>query len=78
MMSHWHRGYTTNILLQVLQHENGVLTYSHNWGLLNSDHSSSLRLVISQHSVWKSTKWMSGVEFKCVILQKYGKRKAVI
>jgi DMSO/TMAO reductase YedYZ molybdopterin-dependent catalytic subunit len=63
VMVHCYGGYTTNVLLSDLDHENVILAYKHAGKDLTPSHGGPLRLVIPHLYFWKSAKWARGLEF---------------
>jgi DMSO/TMAO reductase YedYZ molybdopterin-dependent catalytic subunit len=63
VMAHTHEGYTTNIALEDLGAEDGLLAIAHDGKPLEPDHGGPCRLVLPRLYLWKSAKWIRGFEF---------------
>lgn len=63
VMAHCVFGYTTNMPLADLKHDNVLLAWCHNGAELEPDHGYPLRLVVPHLYAWKSAKWLRGLEF---------------
>jgi len=63
VMAHTHEGYTTNIALEDLRAEDGLLAIAHDGEPLEPDHGGPCRLVLPRLYLWKSAKWIRGFEF---------------
>ena len=60
---HCYGGYTTNVPLRDLLAENVLLAYKHDGRELTVGHGWPLRLLIPHLYLWKSAKWVHGLEF---------------
>ncbi len=60
---HSYGGYTTNVSLADLTAENVLLAYGHDGKALAVEHGGPARLLIPHLYLWKSAKWVSGLEF---------------
>lgn len=56
-------GFTTNVPLEDLMHENVLFAHKHNGEPLTPDHGWPLRLVVPHLYFWKSAKWVRGLNF---------------
>jgi len=63
VMAHTHEGYTTNIALEDLNVDDGLLAIKHDGKDLEPDHGGPCRLVLPRLYLWKSAKWIRGFEF---------------
>ena len=63
VMAHCHGGYTTNLPLETLLQDGGVLAHTHNGKELDRSHGWPVRLVVLHRYGWKSAKWLNGIEF---------------
>jgi DMSO/TMAO reductase YedYZ molybdopterin-dependent catalytic subunit len=63
VMAHCAYGYTTNIPLADLSHDNVLFAWRHNGADLTPEHGYPLRLVVPHLYAWKSAKWLRGIEF---------------
>jgi DMSO/TMAO reductase YedYZ molybdopterin-dependent catalytic subunit len=63
VMVHGDNGYTTNVPLEDLLHENVLLADGHAPEPLTPEHGGPLRLVVPHLYAWKSAKWLRGFEF---------------
>ena len=62
-MVHSYGGYTTNVSLPDLMAENVLLAYKHDGAELATEHGGPARLLIPHLYLWKSAKWVRGLEF---------------
>lgn len=60
---HAEGGFTTNLPLEDLMREDVVLAMKHNGEVLTPDHGWPMRLVVPHLYLWKSAKWIRGLEF---------------
>ncbi len=63
VMAHCEYGYTTSVPLTVLDDEDVLLCYGWNGHDLTADHGYPLRLLVPKKYLWKSAKWLRGLEF---------------
>lgn len=63
VMIHCAYGYTTNLPLEDLSHDNVLFAWRHNGADLTPEHGYPLRLVVPHLYAWKSAKWLRGIEF---------------
>lgn len=64
VMVHCHGDYSTNLSLADLRAEGVVFAHKHNGKPLSPEHGGPLRLVVPHLYLWKSAKWVQGLEFK--------------
>lgn len=60
---HAENGFTTNLPIADFLGEDCIFAWSHDGKELSPDHGWPLRLVIPRLYLWKSAKWVRGVEF---------------
>jgi len=65
-IAHAEAGFTSNVPLSFLEHEDAVLATHADGGPLTPDHGSPLRLVIPGKYFWKSAKWLRGIELSSI------------
>lgn len=63
VIAHCDQGYTTNVPLDVLMHDDAMLAYLYEGQELTPDHGYPLRLFTPGKYFWKSAKWLRGLEF---------------
>lgn len=63
VMVHAEQGFTTNVPLDDLLHENVLFAYRADGADLAPEHGFPLRLVVPHLYLWKSAKWVRAVEF---------------
>ena len=63
VMMHCYGGYTTNVPLADLMHDNVLFAHTHNGQPLPQEHGGPLRLVVPHLYFWKSAKWVRGLLF---------------
>ncbi|HRJ42051.1 MAG: sulfite oxidase-like oxidoreductase [Caldilineaceae bacterium] len=63
VMAHCELGYTTNIGLDVLDDDDTMLAYSYDGKPLDPEHGYPMRLLVPKKYLWKSAKWLRGLEF---------------
>jgi DMSO/TMAO reductase YedYZ molybdopterin-dependent catalytic subunit len=66
VIAHAEQGYTANIPLSFLEHENALVAYEADGEPLMLEHGWPLRLVIPGKYFWKSAKWLRGLELSSV------------
>lgn len=64
VMAHCLEGYTTNVPLAYLAHEDSLLAYRLEGKPLTPEHGAPLRLLVPQLYAWKSAKYLEGLEFQ--------------
>lgn len=62
VMVHSFGGYTTNVSLEELMDEDVLFAHSHDGQPLAPEHGWPLRLVVPKLYLWKSAKWVRGIE----------------
>ncbi len=62
VLVHAEQGYTANIPLADLQHDNVLFATHHDGQPLTADHGYPLRLIVPHLYGWKSVKWVRGIE----------------
>lgn len=63
VMAHCDQGYTTNIGLDVLDDDDTMLAHLYDGKPLKPDHGYPMRLLVPKKYLWKSAKWLRGLEF---------------
>ncbi|HVB77507.1 MAG TPA: sulfite oxidase-like oxidoreductase [Candidatus Nitrosotalea sp.] len=63
VMAHCEFGYTTSIPLSVLNDDDVLLCHGWNGSDLTVEHGFPLRLLVPKLYLWKSAKWLRGLEF---------------
>jgi DMSO/TMAO reductase YedYZ molybdopterin-dependent catalytic subunit len=60
---HSYGGYTTNVPLDEIQGRENMLAHTHNGEPLTLEHGWPLRSLVPELYLWKSAKWIRGIEF---------------
>ena len=60
---HSYGGYTTNVPLAELQGPENMLVHTHDGQPLTEEHGWPLRALVPNLYLWKSAKWIRGIEF---------------
>lgn len=63
VMEHSYTGYTTNIPLANLDDDDVLIAFKHDGQEIEPDHGGPVRLIVPKLYAYKSTKWLSGLEF---------------
>ena len=63
VLVHGEQGYTANVPLADLDHEEVLFATHHDGEPLSADHGYPLRLIVPHLYAWKSVKWVLGLEF---------------
>lgn len=63
VLVHAEQGFTANIPLADLQHDNVIFATHHDGQPLTADHGGPMRLIVPHLYAWKSVKWVRGLEF---------------
>ena len=63
-IAHAEAGFTTNLPLPALEHEQAVLATHADGAPLTPEHGWPLRLVVPQRYFWKSAKWLRAIELR--------------
>lgn len=63
VMQHCFGGYTTNLPLDELYDDNVLLAYGYEGASLAAEHGGPLRMLVPKLYLWKSAKWLNGLEF---------------
>jgi DMSO/TMAO reductase YedYZ molybdopterin-dependent catalytic subunit len=64
VIAHAEQGFTANVPLQFLEHEDALLATDADGEPLGPEHGWPLRLVIPGKYFWKSAKWLRGIELR--------------
>ena len=62
VVAHAEQGFTANVPLRALEHEDALVAYEADGEPLTPDHGWPLRLVVPTKYFWKSAKWLRGLE----------------
>jgi DMSO/TMAO reductase YedYZ molybdopterin-dependent catalytic subunit len=63
VMVHGYGGYTTNVPIADLMDDDVLLAYKYDGKPLEADHGGPCRLLVPKLYLWKSAKWVNGLEF---------------
>ena len=63
VMAHSYGGYTTNVPLRNLLEDDVMLAYRYDGAPLAPEHGGPCRLLVPKLYLWKSAKWINGLEF---------------
>jgi DMSO/TMAO reductase YedYZ molybdopterin-dependent catalytic subunit len=63
VMVHSYGGYTTDLPLAEFDGPNCIIAHSHDGKPLAPEHGGPVRLVVPSLYLWKSAKWIRGIEF---------------
>lgn len=63
VLVHCEQGFTTSAPLEVLMDEDVLVAYRYDDAPLTPEHGYPLRLVVPKRYLWKSAKWVRGLEF---------------
>jgi len=63
VMQHSFGGYTTNVPLAELYDDDVLLAFNYGGQALSVDHGGPLRMLVPKLYLWKSAKWLRGLEF---------------
>jgi DMSO/TMAO reductase YedYZ molybdopterin-dependent catalytic subunit len=63
VLIHCYGGYTTNMRLDELLTDDVMFAYEYDGQPLEPDHGGPMRLLVPQLYLWKSAKWVNGLEF---------------
>ena len=63
VMEHSHGGYTTNMVLEELLDNDVLLAFRYGDKPLEPKHGGPLRMLVPKLYLWKSAKWLRGLEF---------------
>jgi DMSO/TMAO reductase YedYZ molybdopterin-dependent catalytic subunit len=66
VVAHAEQGYTANVPLAALEDENALVVYEADGEPLTPDHGWPVRLFIPSKYLWKSAKWLRGIELSPV------------
>lgn len=61
----WHceQGYTANVPLEIMLEDEAMLAYLYEGKELDLEHGYPLRSLVPKKYLWKSAKWLRGIEF---------------
>lgn len=63
VVAHAEEGYTANLPIEVLADDDVLLAYRYDGRELDPEHGYPLRLLVPKRYLWKSAKWLRGLEF---------------
>lgn len=63
VIAHCEHGYTTNMPLEDMLDDDVLLAYKFNGEFLELEHGYPLRTLVPKRYLWKSAKWLRGLEF---------------
>ncbi len=63
IMAHCEYGFTANLSLDVMDDDDTMLAFMYDGKPLEPDHGYPLRLLVPKRYLWKSAKWLRGIEF---------------
>jgi len=63
VMAHATGGYTTNLALSDLTGDDAMLAFAYEGRPLEPEHGGPCRLLVPKLYLWKSAKWINGLEF---------------
>ena len=63
IMAHCEYGFTANLSLEVMDDDDTMLAFMYDGKPLEPDHGYPLRLLVPKRYLWKSAKWLRGIEF---------------
>lgn len=66
VIAHCDYGYTTNVPIEDMMHEDVLLTYKYDGKLLEPDHGAPVRTLVPHLYFWKSAKFLRALEFSTV------------
>ena len=64
VVAHAEQGFTTNVPLSAIEHEQALLAFEADGQPLTPEHGWPLRLVVPNRYFWKSAKWLRGLELR--------------
>jgi DMSO/TMAO reductase YedYZ molybdopterin-dependent catalytic subunit len=66
VVAHAEHGFSSNVPLAFLEHENALLATHADGEPLTAEHGGPMRLVIPGKYFWKSAKWLRGIELSSI------------
>ncbi len=66
VIAHCDYGYTTNVSLEEMMHDDVLLAYKYDGEWLEADHGAPVRTLVPKLYFWKSAKFLRGLEFSAV------------
>lgn len=64
VLEHARGGYTTNVPLADCLSEDCLVAYEYEGEAITAEHGGPLRLILPALYLWKSAKWLEGIEFR--------------
>lgn len=66
VIAHCEYGYTTNTPIEIMMDDDVLLAYKFDGQFLENEHGFPLRTLVPKRYLWKSAKWVRGIEFSPV------------
>lgn len=66
VIAHCEYGYTTNTPIEIMMDDDVLLAYKFDGQFLENEHGFPLRTLVPKRYLWKSAKWVRGIEFSAV------------
>lgn len=63
VMQHCYGGYTTNLPLDEMYEDDVLVAFNYDGRPLPTDHGGPVRMLVPKLYLWKSAKWLNGIEF---------------
>ncbi len=63
VMQHCYGGYTTNLPIEEMYDDDALLAFNYDGKPLPPEHGGPLRMLVPKLYLWKSAKWLNGLEF---------------
>jgi DMSO/TMAO reductase YedYZ molybdopterin-dependent catalytic subunit len=64
VIAHAEQGFTSNMPIGAIEDENALIAYEADGDPLTPDHGWPLRLLVPSRYLWKSAKWLRGLELR--------------
>jgi DMSO/TMAO reductase YedYZ molybdopterin-dependent catalytic subunit len=64
VIAHAEQGFTSNMPIDAIEDENALIAYEADGDPLTPDHGWPLRLLVPSRYLWKSAKWLRGLELR--------------
>jgi DMSO/TMAO reductase YedYZ molybdopterin-dependent catalytic subunit len=64
VVAHAEQGFTSNMPLAAIEDENALIAYEADGEPLTPDHGWPARLLVPSRYLWKSAKWLTGIELR--------------
>ena len=66
VVAHAEQGFTANVPIAALEDEHALIVYEADGAPLTPDHGAPVRLFIPSKYLWKSAKWLRGIELSSI------------